>query len=141
VYKSTSRLMLRTCVAAFVLTACVPDSAQMSIQPGRYQDYHDFMVKIGLLAKFPPGAPSDIGIRYAECAADFVMDNTSPADRQKLDAYARGESTLTAGESRRMDANLEAAVGKSLTEGGLERLTPYCPDDVPDFQKYPPAKP
>jgi hypothetical protein len=136
-----SRLLISTSLAAFLLAACVPDSAKMSLQPGKHRDYHDLMVKVGLMAKFPPGAPSDIGIRYAECAADFIMANTSPADQQKLDAYARGETTLTVGESRRMDDNLEAAVGKPLTEGGLERLAPYCPQDVPDFQKHPPRYP
>lgn len=120
------------------LGACVPDTATTSIQPGRYSNYRDLLFTLGQKAKFPADTPQNVKDRYAGCAADFVIANTAPIDMPKLDAYARGQQALAVGEMRRLDAALEARVGGPLTEGGLERLAAVCPDDVADFQRYPP---
>jgi hypothetical protein len=126
-------------LAVLFLQSCVSDSTQMPDPPGRYDSYYDLLITIGGYAKFPSGAPQSVRDRYAKCAADFVIANTPPADLPKLDAYARGQGGLTVGESRRMDQALAARAGGPITDGGLERLTPYCPEDVPDLLRWPPS--
>jgi hypothetical protein len=134
----TRSLIFSTCVSVFLFTACVSGDTPLGFKPGKHSNYRALLVSMGAYTKFPTGTPQSVKDRYSECAADFVLSGVSPVDLPKLDAYAQGRQDLTVNELNRINAGIEAKLGRPLTQGGLERLTPFCPDDVPDFMKWPP---
>ena len=81
------------------------------------------------------GTPDAVRNRFAECGADFILSGIAPLDRINLDRYARGEVALSTEELQRIDYVENQLHGtQPLTQGGLERLQPYCPDDIPAFR-------
>lgn len=125
-------------VAILSLSACVSHSTELGFQAGRYANYRELLISSGKQTRFPAGTPEAVKNRYYECAADFVLSGVSPVDLPKLDGYAQGRQDLTVGELNRINADIEARLGRPLTQGGLERLTPFCPGDVASFQQHPP---
>jgi hypothetical protein len=128
-----------SCVIGLVfLTGCVSSSTPIGFAPGRYDSYRDLLETTAIETKFPQGTPEAVKKSYYRCAASFVLSGVSPTDLPKLDAYARGQMDLPISELNRINADIERKLGRPLTQGGLERLEPFCSADLPQIQNYPP---
>ena len=125
-------------LSTLLLAGCAP-----SIEPdlhampaGRYADYRAVLVEAGLKARVTDGTPDAVRQRFADCASDFILSGIAPLDRINLDRYARGEVAMTTGELQRIDYVENTLHGSQpLTQGGLERLAPFCADDIPAFKQ------
>ena len=135
---SKHHLIVSMCLTALLLSGCVSDRTELSFAQGKYHNYRDLLVSTAAFTKFPKGTPSSVKDRYAQCSADFVLTAVSPVDLPSLDAYAQGVQSMPVGELNRINSQIEAKLGRPLTHGGLERLAGICPNDVADFQKFPP---
>ena len=123
--------------AVSICAGCISDSARVSIQRGRWKDYHDLKVGIAELVLKDQSAPQAIKDRYAECLADWTDGFLTPNERTMLDAYARGERQVTAGELRRLNDSIKARSGYAeITNSNIGLLSGTCPQDVPEFQRY-----
>jgi hypothetical protein len=125
--------------AALALAGCAPRDAgpqMQSMPPGKYADYRAFLIEAGSGVTMAAGTPDTVRRRFAECSADFILSGMAPLDRMMLDQYARGELAVTAEELDRIDRVERILHGdQPLTQGGLERLAPFCPNDVAAFKQ------
>jgi hypothetical protein len=104
--------------------------------PGKYADYRAVLIEAGRAAKMAPGTPDAVRNRFAECGSDYILSGIAPLDRINLDRYARGEIALSTEELQRIDYVENKVHGaQPLTQGGLERLEPWCKDDIPAFKQ------
>jgi hypothetical protein len=122
---------------ALVCGGCIPDSAKLSMSPGRWADYRDMGVGIADLALEDNPAPADVKHRFAVCLADWTHQYITPSELAILDPYARGQREVTIGEMRELDAAFKArAPVKEVTADNVGVLSSTCPEDVPEFRKY-----
>jgi hypothetical protein len=126
-------------LCALALAGCVAREAGpelYSMPAGRYADYRAVLVEAGRGTKMAEGTPDTVRNRFAECSADFILSGIAPLDRIMLDKYARGELALGGEELNRIDWVESLLHGEQpLTEGGLDRLEPWCPGDIPAFAR------
>lgn len=123
-------------LAALILAACVPSNATYQLAPGKWSDYRDLNRSIGMGMVEAQSAPQDVKDRFAACFADYIVSAFTPAELQRLDAYARGEA-LSKEELDRLDqAGKDRANGTKLTNATVDRFDTTCPADVPDFKRY-----
>lgn len=65
----------------------------------------------------------------------FIVANVTPSQLRQLDAAAKGEAAASPELLRQVDQQqMKAADG--MKSGDFSFLQPYCPDDVPTFNKY-----
>jgi hypothetical protein len=126
-------------VVGALLTGCVTDSSQI-MSDGDFGSYRGMlvsqtwrMIQAGPYAKT---APNSVQVAYSRCAADYVMTGFTPAEAARLDAYARHETALTAGEMNELTRRVKERLGGDLTYDSLDRLAAVCPSDVPAFREY-----
>ena len=125
-------------LAALLLVGCVSQAEpELHAMPaGKYADYRAFLIEAGRGTRMAAGTPDAVRQRFAECASDFILTGIAPLDRTMLDRYARGELAMPAEELDRIDRVERILHGdQPLTQGGLERLAPFCADDIPAFKQ------
>jgi len=125
-------------VCAGLLRGCAPavESDLHAMPPGKYADYRAVLLEAGRATKMAEGTPDTVRNRFAECGSDFILSGIAPLDRINLDRYARGEVAMSTEELQRIayvENQLHGA--QPLTQGGLERLDPFCPNDIPAFKR------
>jgi len=124
-------------LCALVLAGCAPRGPELYSMPaGRYENYRAVLVEKGRATQMASGTPDAVRNRFAECGADFILSGIAPLDRILLDRYARGELAMSGAELQRIDYVESVLHGaEPLTRGGLERLQPWCPNDIPAFKQ------
>jgi len=123
-------------LAALVISNCSAQS--WSAPPGKYQNYHEALSTNLEQAMTGPNwndVPSNVTHRLAECASDLVIANVTPAQLQQLDAAARGQGGASPELVQQAEQQLKGAFPTS-GRGDFSALQPYCPADIPTFQKY-----
>jgi hypothetical protein len=74
--------------------------------------------------------PWDVKFAYSDCGAAYVVSQLTPAERARLDSYARGQVQLSPAEAREIDGRINA---RGLE---FENLAAVCPDKAPLFEPY-----
>ena len=123
---------------ALLLAGCAPriEPEMHAMPPGRYADYRAVLMEAGRGTKMAEGTPDAVRNRFAECGSDYILSGIAPLDRINLDRYARGEVAMSTEELQRIDYVENTLHGSQpLTQGGLDRLAPFCKDDIPAFKK------
>lgn len=127
------------CALAVMLAGCATrdaDPAMQSMPAGKYADYRAVLVEAASAAPMASGTPETVKKSFAECSADYILSGIAPLDRMTLDRYARGEVAMPAEELDRIDYVERVLHGdQPLTQGGLERLQPWCAGDIPAFKQ------
>jgi hypothetical protein len=121
-----------------LLAGCAPrvEPDLHSMPPGKYADYRAVLIEAGRATKMAEGTPDSVRNRFAECGSDYILSGIAPLDQINLDRYARGEIALSTEELQRIDYVENMLHGaQPLTQGGLERLEPWCKDDIPAFKQ------
>jgi hypothetical protein len=130
---------LRTIVLLLAVLGASSCSAQSwSAPPGKYQSYHEALSTGLEQAMTGPNwddVPSNVTHRLAECATDSVVANITPAQLAQLDAAARGQGSAPAELTQQVERQLKYAFPTG-SRGDFSALRPYCPADIPTFQKY-----
>lgn len=133
--RNSTRLSL---LLAPLVAGCV--SATDQVKPARYYvDYRAVVIeRIDLaMSEENARAPGPVKFAYESCAADTLLAQLTSQQKGRLDAWARGERTLTAGEMRDMDAMIREKMGTPETsEGVYKAMEPFCPDAVPLFRQH-----
>lgn len=123
-----------------LIAGCIPDSAAFSIEQGRWANYHDFTAGVWKYALADQSAPQSVKDAFAECVADRTVKNMTPEEAAQLDQYARGNQGLSVGDSRRINAAINARSGLGpagrWTNDNIGLLSDTCPADVPSFHQY-----
>ena len=123
-------------VCIIIVAACAP--RPWLAPPGKYQSYREAIsstLEAGMTDRNWADVPQDVRHRLAECTADLVVANVTPAQLGQLDAAARGESAAPAELGHQVNQQLESAVG-IVHRGDFAALEPYCPGDIPTFRRY-----
>ncbi len=127
------------CALAVMLAGCASrdiEPAMQAMPAGKYADYRAVLVEAALAAPMASGTPDPVKKSFAECSADFILSGIAPLDRMTLDRYARGELAVTVEELDRIDRVERILHGdQPLTQGGLDRLQPWCAGDIPAFKQ------
>jgi len=127
------------CALAVMLAGCAPRDAEPMMQAmpkGKYADYRAVLVEAALAAPTASGTPESVKKSFAACSADYILSGIAPLDRMNLDQYARGELAMPAAELDRIDYVERVLHGdQPLTQGGLDRLQPWCASDIPAFKQ------
>jgi hypothetical protein len=121
-----------------LLPAACASPQDWKASPRHYRDYHHFIMDellSGMAAPSWADMPDDVKKRLATCYADWAVANVTPAQLKQLDAAARGEVAAPAELMSRVDRQMKEASGTSH-RGDFSILVPYCPEDIPTFQKY-----
>lgn len=121
-----------------VLAGCVPDSAEFSVNRGRWADYHDMLTGVWEQALAKQAAPQPVKDAFAKCVADRTDKYVIDSERAQLDAYARGDQGLSIGDSNRIDAAVNSRSGLKgpWTNDNVGLLADTCPNDVASFRQY-----
>jgi hypothetical protein len=109
-----------------------------SAQPGQYQNYGQALainIENSLTGPNWNDIPTDVKHRLAECMSDLAIANITPAQRQQRDTAARGHGSVPPEVSQQVEGELKEALGEPQ-RGDFSKLRPYCPADIPAFQKY-----
>jgi hypothetical protein len=125
-------------LCALLLAGCAPrvEPDLHAMPQGKYADYRAVLVEAGRATQMAEGTPDAVRSRFAECGADFILSGIAPLDRINLDHYARGELAMSTEELQRIDYVENTLHGtQPLTQGGLERLEPFCKADIPAFKQ------
>lgn len=130
---------MRYLALALLLAGCVTDSATLSIEQGKWANYHDYIAGAGKLALADQTAPDSVKAAFAECVANRTIKFMTPAELTTLDAFARGNQAITIGEAKQMDRDIKARAGlysSNYTSANIGLLSDTCPNDVPSFRQY-----
>lgn len=120
-----------------LLGGCVSASAPIGFEAGKYANYHDLVAAAAAIRVRDQSAPDAVKARFEECWADDTVSALTPDELKKLNAYARGEHDLAAGELQQMNDMIETRrrlLGR--TQPGIDRISTTCPQDIPEFKKY-----
>jgi hypothetical protein len=123
---------------ALLLFASASCTTDWKSKPGQCADCRDALQTNLLAGMSGPSwsdVPLDVRHRLVACYTDLALANITPAQLRQLDAGARGEATVPAALSAQVDRQLKDGVGRRQ-KGDFTPLEPFCPNDIPTFQKY-----
>lgn len=120
-----------------VLSACTSHASQPmpQIPPGEYPDYRSY-IEADIYNRLDPATPEAVRSSYANCISIYVIQHVALADKDRLDAYARGNAQMTEAEMRALDKQLTDREGARMTKEKLSELGPICPESIGDFRTY-----
>ena len=123
--------------AALLLAGCFTIQAPVP-QKGQYTNCREFAYSQMKMFSWQ-GVPAKTQDQMRTCMVDAIYPNYTPAEVDRLNAYARGENQMSAGELQTMDREIGERMGGP--KGAAAALMTICPDTIREMQKYPDAKP
>lgn len=127
--------MRRWLLACIVLTGCASQPTQAPMmEPGRYADYRAFATDQTEHMKWN-NVPAPLQAELRACLIQTTFQNYTPAELEKLDAWARGEQQLSVKEIK--DLNAQAAARAGATDSDLLNAVRHqCPETVAKVEPY-----
>jgi hypothetical protein len=129
-----TRLKLITAAIAATSVLCVSGCVSVSppeIPKGRYTNFRE-MAYSRMQMFSVKGMPDKLQNQFRTCMVDTLYPYYTKIEIERLDAYARGESQLSADEFNQIDSQMKARIGgKEATKAAL-RAT--CPDTMKEAE-------
>lgn len=133
-----SRTLMIALLTASIGAGCVAASDPVPLPRG-YVDYKAYLIEQfdhALHSGSNAALPGPLKFAYESCAADAVLSTYTEQQRAKLDAYARREIVLTAGELKDINAAVRGRYPNASPEDLYRAMAPFCPNDIPTFRQY-----
>lgn len=102
-------------------------------KPGEYSNYREMAYSQMRVLSFP-GLPAKTQAEFRTCAVDTVYPYYTAHEIALLDAYARGEHSLTDSEINDLNREINRRMGGE--DAAYAAMVATCPDTIKELQKY-----
>jgi hypothetical protein len=102
---------------------------------GSFQDLLRRRIEEAVLAGPHASAPSQVRADFADCGSRLLVLKADAITLEKLNAYARGEATLTSNELAVLWMTLIGRAQGRLRYQSFDRLACVCSDKADEFRQ------
>jgi hypothetical protein len=129
--EETMKLISALVIAGLLLGGCVTLKMEEP-KPGQYANYRDMMYS-KMRAFHWKDVPLNLETTMVTCSVDILVNNMTPVERDRMDAYARGEIKISDAEGSAFERTLRSRVDKV---GFDQAMTETCPATAAELAEF-----